>query len=166
MINPINQLLLPIVNCIKFIPITAFSPLLILWIGIGEGMKTCFLFCATFFYFLPVILNLFNETDKNIIETGLTLGMSKFQTLIEIIIPANMKNLISELISLFGICWTYIALVEAVNCSKGLGYFINIGSARGKTSMVFLSMIIIMLISFVTNKVGNKIINHYFPWKK
>ena len=69
-------------------PVTAFSPLLILWFGIGEKMKISFLFLATFVYLLPSVLLCFDEVPPDLMETGKTIGMTSWETIKEILLPA------------------------------------------------------------------------------
>lgn len=161
----IDDIITPIANVIRYIPVTAFGPLLILWVGIGEKMKVTFLFCATFFYFLPSMVLCVKDIDTRLIETGQTMGMSKFQIITKIIIPASLPSMCESILMMYGIGWSYIVVAEATNATRGLGYLINIGSARGRTDMVFMSMIIIMIISFIIDTLGKKIIHKVFTWK-
>lgn len=161
----IDDIITPIANVIRYIPVTAFGPLLILWVGIGEQMKITFLFCATFFYFLPSMVLCVKDIDIRLIETGQTMGMSKLQVITKIIIPASLPSMCESILMMYGIGWSYIVVAEATNANRGLGYLINIGSARGRTDMVFMSMIIIMIISFIIDSLGKKIIHKAFKWK-
>lgn len=38
-VKPIKETIMPVVSFLRYVPVTAFSPLLILWFGIGEQMK-------------------------------------------------------------------------------------------------------------------------------
>ena len=38
-VKPIKETIMPVISFLRYIPVTAFSPLLILWFGIGEQMK-------------------------------------------------------------------------------------------------------------------------------
>ena len=161
----IDDLITPIANIIRYIPVTAFGPLLILWVGIGEEMKITFLFCATFFYFLPSMVLCVKEVDHRLIETGQTMGMNKFQVITKIVIPYTLPSMCESILMMYGIGWSYIVAAEATNTTKGLGYLINIGSARGRTDMVFMSMISIMIISCIIDTLGKKAIKNIFKWK-
>lgn len=160
-----DDIITPIANMLRYVPVTAFNPLLILWVGINEKMKISFLFCATFFYFLPSMVLNIKEVDKRIIETGQTMGMSKTQILMKIVLPYTLPGICQSILMMYGIGWSYIVIAEATNATSGLGYIINIGSARGRTDMVFMSIIIIMIISFLIDFLGNKLIKHIFEWK-
>ena len=56
-VKPIKETIMPVVSFLRYVPVTAFSPLLILWFGIGEQMKISFLFIATFVYlFVGIVM--------------------------------------------------------------------------------------------------------------
>lgn len=161
----IDDIVSPITNLLRYLPVTAFYPLLILWVGINEEMKITFLFCATFFYFLPSILLCIKDVDSRLIDTGYTMGMNKFQIITKIVLPYTLPNICKSILMMYGIGWTYIVVAEMTNATEGLGYLINIGSARGRTDMVFMAIITIMLISYAVDNIGNKYINNKFKWK-
>ena len=52
----LEKIVVPITATSRYIPVTVFYPLLIMWLGIGETMKVTFLFLATFLFFLPTII--------------------------------------------------------------------------------------------------------------
>lgn len=161
----IDNIVTPITNLLRYIPVTAFYPLLILWVGIGEEMKITFLFCATFFYFLPSILLCIKEVDTRLIDTGYTMGMSKIDVITKIVLPYTLPSICKSILMMYGIGWTYIVVAEMTNATSGLGYLINIGSARGRTDMVFMAIVTIMAISYIVDKIGSKVIENNFKWK-
>ena len=58
----LKDMVSPVVSAMRYIPVTAFSPLLILWFGIDETMKVSFLFLATFVYVLPsTVMRMFHR---------------------------------------------------------------------------------------------------------
>lgn len=160
-----NELITPITGLMRFLPITAFYPLLIMWFGIGEQMKIAFLFFATFVYMLPSVVLALKDVDKNLIDTSLTLGMNKFQLNRYVILPATLPSILQTFIMMYGIGWTYIAVAETVNAKFGLGYIIQTSSARGRTDMVFMAIIMIILVSLVFDFVSNRVIKKVFKWR-
>lgn len=164
-VKPIKETIMPVVSFLRYVPVTAFSPLLILWFGIGEQMKISFLFIATFVYLLPSILLCFNDVPQDLMDTGKTIGMTSWETIKEILLPASLPSIFSTLLMMYGIGWTYCAVVEATNAKYGLGFIINVSSARGRTAVVFGAIIVIMLFSFVFDKLGNLLIRKIFQWR-
>lgn len=164
-IKPVKETLMPIVSFMRYIPVTAFSPLLILWFGIGEEMKISFLFLSTFVYLLPSILLCFQEVPQDLIDTGKTIGMKKWETITEILLPASLPSILNTFLMMYGIGWTYCSVVESTNAKYGLGFIINVSSARGRTSVVFGSILVIMAFSFAFDKIGNLVIRKIFKWR-
>lgn len=163
--KPLKETFMPVVSFLRYVPVSAFSPLLILWCGIGEKMKISFLFVATFVYFLPSVLLCFDEVPDDLMDTGRTIGMKSWELIFEILLPASLPSICNTFLMMYGIGWTYCAIVESTNAKYGLGYIITVSSARGRTAVVFASIITIMLVSFVFDWVGKKLIKWSFPWR-
>ena len=160
-----KDILYPIVGVMRYIPVTAFYPLLIMWFGIEEGMKIVFLFIATFVYMMPSVMLCLDEVNPDLIDTGLTIGMNKMQTVTQIQLPASLPGIMNSFVMMFGIGWTYIAVAETINARYGLGYIIQQSSARGRTDLVFMAIIAIMLISIVFDNVAKFLIKKIFKWR-
>lgn len=155
----------PLVSLFRYVPVTAFYPLLIMWIGIDEEMKVTFLFIACFVYMLPTVVLSLEEISDQLIETGRTMGMNKLQLIFLLQLPATLPALSNSFIMMIGIGWSYCAIVETINAKYGLGYIIHQGTARGNTSIVFMAIITIMFASFIIDNVCKYIVRHVFKWR-
>ena len=160
-----NDCLAPIISVLRYIPVTAFYPLLIMWFGIDETMKIVFLFIATFVYMMPSVVLCFDEVRQDLIDTGLTIGMNKWQTIWRIQIPASLPSIMNSFIMMYGIGFTYIAVAETINAKYGLGWIIQQNSSRGRTDMVFMAIIAIMIISVIFDCVSKTIVKRIFNWR-
>ncbi len=161
----VNYLISPIINFLRYIPITAFSPLLMLFIGIGEDMKISLIFIAVFLQYLPIVVHEFEDVDIRILETANTMGFNDFRSIWYIVIPYTAPELLRNFISLYGVGWTYVIIAEVTNANLGLGHLMYIGSARGNTRMVFAALIAIIFINIVFDKCGKFIVRKKFSWR-
>ena len=164
-VETVNALVSPVINFLRYIPITAFSPLLMLFIGIGEDMKISLIFIAVFLQYLPIVVHEFEDVDKRILETASTIGFNDFRSIWHVIIPYTTPELLRNFISLYGIGWTYVIITEVTNANFGLGHLMYIGSARGNTQMVFAALITIIFINIAFDKIGKFIIKKKFAWR-
>lgn len=155
----------PVVNLLRYVPVTAFYPLLIMWLGIDEKMKIAFYIIATFVYMLPSVVLALEEINTDLIETGYTLGMNKIQVITRIQFPSTLPSILNCFIMMFGIGFSYSAVCETINARYGLGYLIQQSSGRGRTDLVFLGIIVIMFISFVFDNVSKFIVKKIFKWR-
>ena len=155
----------PIVSLLRYIPVTAFYPLLIMWVGIDETMKITFLFIAAFVYMMPSVVISLEEINHDLIDTGYTIGMNKLQTIWHIQLPSMLPSILNSFVMCFSIGFTYCSVVESINAKYGLGYLIQQSSARGKTDLVFVGILSIMLISFIFDSTAKWAIRKIFKWK-
>lgn len=164
-VKNVKDMLNPIINIMRYIPVTAFYPLLIMWFGIDETMKIVFLFIAVFVYMMPSVILCLDEINQDLIDTGMTIGMSKFQTIYKIQIPAALPSILNSFIMMYGIGFTYIAVAETINAKYGLGWIIQQSSSRGRTDMVFAAIIVIMLISVLFDTFTKSLVRRIFKWR-
>ena len=155
----------PLISLFRYVPVTAFYPLLIMWLGIDEKMKVAFLFIAAFVYMMPSVVITLEDINQDLIDTGYTIGMNKFQVITRIQLPAMLPSIMNSFIMCFGIGFTYCAVVETINAKYGVGFMIQQASSRGKTDLVFLGILTIMVISFLFDNVAKLITKKIFKWR-
>lgn len=161
----LDNLITPVTSFMRFLPVTAFYPLLIMWVGIGETMKISFLFAATFFFFLPTVILCVKEVSVDLVDTAKTMGMSNFKVMTKVLLPASLPSVCQSFLMMYGIGWTYVIIAEAVNTNSGLGFLMNVSSARGRTDLVFVALISVLVVSYIFDNIGNVLIKKLFKWK-
>lgn len=164
-VTVVNDILHPIVSVIRYLPVTAFYPLLIMWFGIDETMKIAFLFIATFVYMMPSVLLCLDEINPDLINTGKTLGMNTLQLITKVQLPATLPSILNSLIVMIGTGFSYLAVCETVNAKHGLGWIIQQNSSRGRTDMVFMSIIVIAIMSVICDTLGTYLVRKIFKWR-
>lgn len=160
-----KQLLYPAIRAMRFLPVTAFYPLLTMWFGIGEKMKIAFLFVASFVFMLPSVLVALDDVSDEVIEAASIDGAGRFSTVAHIILPIAAPSICQSFATMYAIGWTYIAVAETVNAKYGIGYLIYTSSARGRTSLVFVGILAIVIFSIFFDWIANFCIKKIFKWK-
>ena len=56
-------------------------------------------------------------------------------------------------------------MAETVNAKYGLGWIIQQSSSRGRTDMVFMAIIVIMIISILFDSISKAIVKRIFKWR-
>ena len=162
----VKEIVTPFTNFIRYIPVTVFYPLLIVWLGIDESMRVAFLFIATFFVFFPAVMLTLESIDEKIIERALTCGANKWQMIWHVYIPATLPALCRSFLTMFSVGFTYMIIAETINVRHGLGYLMTIGSARGRTDMVFAAILVTIITGVVIDITGKLIIKAVFRWER
>jgi NitT/TauT family transport system permease protein len=164
--DPINRFFEPIMAPLRYMPISAFIPLLILWFGIYEKQKIAFLFLGVFVYLLPVVVSSIRLVPEELVQTALTLGASKFQVIRTVLVPAALPEIFDSFRVMNAIAWTYVILAEAVNPEHGLGYMVELARTHQKASWSFAGLLVIGGIGLLTDFIIRLISNVLFRWRE
>jgi NitT/TauT family transport system permease protein len=162
---PINHLFESTMAPLRYMPISAFIPLLILWFGIYEKQKIAFLFLGVFVYLLPVVVSAIRAVPEELVQTALTLGASKMQVIRTVLVPAALPEIFDSFRVMNAISWTYVILAEAVNPS-GLGYMVELARTHQKASWSFAGLVVIGGIGLLTDFIIRSISAILFRWRE
>lgn len=164
--EPINRLFEPIMAPLRYMPISAFIPLLILWFGIYEKQKIAFLFLGVFVYLLPVVVTAIRLVPEELVQTALTLGASRFQVIRTVLVPAALPEIFDSFRVMNAIAWTYVILAEAVNPEHGLGYMVELARTHQKASWSFAGLLVIGGIGLLTDFLIRLLSGLLFRWRE
>jgi len=164
--EPINRLFEPVVSPLRYMPISAFIPLLILWFGIYESQKVAFLFLGVFVYLLPVVVSAIRAVPEELVQTALTLGATRMQVIRTILLPAALPEIFDSFRVMNAISWTYVILAEAVNAQGGLGYMVDLAYRHQKASWSFAGLLVIGGIGLLTDLLIRSVSGILFRWRE
>ena len=164
--DPVNRFFEPIMAPLRYMPISAFIPLLILWFGIYEKQKIAFLFLGVFVYLLPVVVSSIRLVPEELVQTALTLGASKFQVIRTVLLPAALPEIFDSFRVMNAIAWTYVILAEAVNPEHGLGYMVELARTHQKASWSFAGLLVIGGIGLLTDFLIRSLSSILFRWRE
>lgn len=164
--DAINRIFEPIVAPMRYLPITAFIPLLILWFGIDEAQKVAFLFLGTVVYLLPAVVDAIRLVPEELVQTAFTLGATKAQVIRTVLIPAAMPQIFDGFRVMNAIAWTYIILAEVVNSSSGIGYILNLAAQHTKPEWSFAGILVVGVIGILTDLAIRAVNRLLFSWRE
>ncbi len=155
----------PILDPLRFLPISALVPLFIVWFGIDELQKVVFLFVGIFVYMLPLVVQAVNDVEEVYLQTATTMGASRGQLVRHVLIPGSLPAIGEALRVMNGIGWTYVIMAEVINARYGLGYLITTAGKRSHVDQIFALVLVILFIGVVTDWMIRVINLKLFHWK-
>lgn len=162
----VNRLFDPIIAPMRYLPITAFIPLLILWFGIDESQKVAFLFLGTVVYLLPAVVDAIRVVPDEMVQTAFTLGATKGQVIRTVLIPAALPQIFDGFRVMNAIAWTYIILAEIVNPQSGIGYILRLAEQHLKPEWSFAGILVVGIIGILTDVIIRSINRLLFSWRE
>ena len=148
----VGMLLEPIVDFIRYLPVPALVPLLIIWFGIGESSKIAVLWMGTFFQLVLLIADDTKRVPKEYIETGFTVGARPRQITWDIVLRSMLPKIVDNLRITLGWCWTYIIIAEIVASNAGIGHAIWSARRFVKTPEVMAGILTVGVIGLLTDQ--------------
>jgi len=162
--RPVQALLEPLTDFIRYMPAVAFIPLVMLWIGIDEGSKIAIIFIGTVFQMVLMVAEDVRRVPTTQIEAAQTMGASRGEIIQLVLLPAAKPALVDTMRITMGWAWTYLVVAELVAANSGLGYAILRAQRFLQTDKIFAGIIIIGLIGLITDQVFRWIHRTAFPW--
>ncbi len=154
----------PVVGFIRYMPASAFIPLFILWLGIGDVEKIAIIFVGSFFQLVLMVAVVAKNVHKDMLETAYTLGAKRFQVIRKILLPASLPGIVDTLRIIVGWAWTYIIVAELVASASGIGYMIISSQRMLRTGNIIFGILTIGMLGLITDFFFKWLYNRLFPW--
>jgi NitT/TauT family transport system permease protein len=154
----------PVVGFIRYMPASAFIPLFILWLGIGDIEKIAIIFVGSFFQLVLMVAVVAKNVHKDMLETAYTLGARRFQVIWKVLLPASLPGIVDTLRIIVGWAWTYIIVAELVASASGIGYMIISAQRMLRTGNIIFGILTIGMLGLITDYFFKWLYNRLFPW--
>ncbi|MBP0437236.1 ABC transporter permease [Tianweitania sediminis] len=160
----VEALLEPFVSFARYLPASAFIPLLILWAGIGETQKLLVIFIGSVFQIILMVAFTVGQTRRDLVEAAYTLGASDLGIVKRVLIPASAPQIAETLRLVLGWAWTYVIVAELIGSSSGIGHMIVDSQAMLNTGQIIFGIIVIGIIGLVSDFLFKAANRRLFPW--
>jgi NitT/TauT family transport system permease protein len=154
----------PVVGFIRYMPASAFIPLFILWLGIGDIEKVAIIFVGSFFQLVLMVAVVAKSVQKDMLETAYTLGAKRFQVIWKVLLPASLPGIVDTLRIIVGWAWTYIIVAELVASASGIGYMIISAQRMLRTGNIIFGILTIGGLGLITDFFFKWFHHRLFPW--
>jgi NitT/TauT family transport system permease protein len=162
--KPIEAFFEPFVSFARYLPASAFIPLLILWAGIGEAQKLAVIFIGSFFQLVLMVAVSVGNTRRDLVEAAYTLGAGDRGIVTRVLLPSSAPEVAETLRMVLGWAWTYVIVAELIGASSGIGHMITDSQSLLATDQIIFGIIVIGLIGLVTDFAFKAFNRKLFPW--
>ena len=156
----------PFIDFIRYMPVVAFVPLTILWVGTDDSQKFLIIWLGTFFQQVLMISDAVRHVPKSLIDLGETLGLSNRQILTRIVLRSSAPRLWDALRITLGWAWTWLVVAELVAATSGLGFRITLGQRYFQTDTIITYVIVLGLLGLITDQFMRALARRLFKYEK
>lgn len=163
--KPVEAFFEPFVSFARYLPASAFIPLLILWAGIGEAQKLLVIFIGSVFQIILMVAVAVGGTRRDLVEAAYTLGSGDAGVVRRVLIPMNAPEIAEILRLVLGWAWTYVIVAELIGSSAGIGHMIIDSQALMATGQIIFGIIVIGVIGLISDFLFKSLNRRLFPWR-
>jgi sulfonate transport system permease protein len=150
----------------RSIPTLALIPLLMLWLGIGEGMKIT---TIALIVLVPIYIqthDCLRAIDNRYLELSETLGVSQREFVRQVVLPAALPGFLLGLRFAVTYSWLALVVVEQVNSTSGIGYMIELARTYGQTEVIIVGLVLYALLGLSSDALVRLLQRRVLSWRR
>ena len=153
-----------IVGVVRYMPIAAFMPLIVLWAGLGELSKILIIFLGIVFYNATMIADAVKFIPNEMLNAAYTLGANRFHLVFRVIFPAVIPSIIDTLRVNVAGAWNFLVISELIAAQNGLGFKIIYSQRFLNTDKVLFCIVVIGIIGLLLDYRFKLFAKLALPW--
>jgi NitT/TauT family transport system permease protein len=160
----LEALFQPITEFIRYIPVPALIPMVMVCFGIGEMAKVMLIFIGTFFQLTLMVADEIRRVQYDLVQVSYTLGARRGEVMRLVLWRAAMPGIFDALRLCNGWAWTYLVVAELVAANEGLGYRILKFSRFLQTPKILLYLLLLGAVGLSLDILFRRFNARYFHW--
>jgi NitT/TauT family transport system permease protein len=162
----IRGLFEPAIGLIRYAPATAFTLLLVFWLGVGEEPKVALIVLGTIFFNTLMTANVVWSVPTELIKVSRTLGAGSGSVFRKVIFPYAVPGIIDTARVNLAAAWNLVVVAEIIAADSGLGMRIVREQKFLHVDNVFVCIIVIGLLGVVSDIGLRALRNRLAPWSQ
>jgi sulfonate transport system permease protein len=129
------------VQMLRFVPIIALQPLLVVWLGVGETVKVFLIVLGVAF---PIYVNTslaIKTLDPRFVELARTVGLSRREVITQVVLPGALPGFLVGLRLATAVAWLLLVFAEQINATSGIGYLITRAQVFFQTDVIVVGLV-------------------------
>jgi NitT/TauT family transport system permease protein len=110
----------PPVGFLRYIPASALTPLMLLWLGVGEAPKIALVALGTVFFNVLMVADVVRAVPRELIQAAATLGASRRRILLRVVVPHSWPGIVDVARINLAAAWLMLVIAEVLGADDGL----------------------------------------------
>ena len=155
----------PLVAAIFPVPKIALLPLFIIWFGIGEGSKVATIFFGCFFPTVIATYGGIDSVDRTLIRMGQSFGLSRFDIIRKIVLPAALPAILSGMRISASIAIILLVAAEMIGAQYGIGAYVLLAGNLMATDQLIAGVAMLSVLGLIVNWLISRAERHFLSWR-
>jgi len=159
-----ESILQPVTEFVRYVPVPALIPLLIVLFGIDEAPKVMLIFIGTVLQLVLMTSDVVRRVPMDLLQVCYTLGGKASEVVSKVMLPAALPGIFDALRLCNGWAWTWLIVAELVAANEGMGYRIVKYQRFLDTERIFVYLIVLGLVGLGIDLLFRLVNRHFFRW--
>lgn len=151
---------------LRYIPATALTPLLLIWLGIDEAPKIALILLGTVFYNALMVGDVVRSVPGPLINAAYTLGAGRGTVLRRVILPHSWPGMLDVARINLAAAWLMLVVAELLAANDGLAFRIVRAQRFRRIDRMFALLLVFGLIGAASDLFLRWLRNRTSPWAK
>jgi len=161
-----SDLLDPIIQIVRPIPITAWVPFAVIFFGIRDASAFFLIALGAFF---PIAINTaagVAGTPALLVRAARMLGIRPHNILLRVVLPSAMPFIFTGLRLGIGLAWVLVIVAEMMAVKSGLGFAMWDAYYFLRMDIIIAAMLSVGMLGFLSDLFIKAISNHVLRWSR
>jgi NitT/TauT family transport system permease protein len=156
----------PQVGFLRYIPASALTPLLLIWLGIDEAPKVTLIVLGTVFYNILMVADVARAVPSEMIDAAYTLGARRRTVVGRVILPHSLPGIIDVARINLAAAWLMLVVAELLAAQEGLAFRIIRAQRFRRVDRMFALLLVFGLLGIASDLLLRCLRNRTSPWAK
>jgi sulfonate transport system permease protein len=153
------------VQMLRFVPIIALQPLLVVWLGVGETVKISLIVLGVAF---PIYVNTssaMKSLDPRYVELAKVVSLNRRQLVRRVVLPGALPGFLVGLRLATAIAWLLLVFAEQINATSGIGYLMTRAQVFFQTDVIVVGLVTYAVLGLLSDALVRALERKALRWQ-
>ncbi len=161
-----RDLLDPVLNALRAVPLFAWLPLALVWFGLGEGAARAIIFVGALWPVLVAVGDAAGRVPRGHVETARMLGTPRRWLWRKVYLPSALPEVVTGLRLSLTLAWTCVIVGELSGTDRGVGAMMSAARETGRTEQVVVGIVVFATVGLLADLVLRGVTARWVRWSK
>jgi NitT/TauT family transport system permease protein len=154
------------IGFLRYIPASALTPVLLLWLGIGESPKVWLIVLGTVFFNILMVADVARAVPRELLSAAYTLGAGRLTVVRRVIARHSLPGIVDVARINLAAAWLMLVVAELLAAQEGLAYQIVRAQRFRAVDTMFGLLIVFGIIGLCSDLALRWLRNVSAPWAR
>lgn len=165
-VRPLGEVLEPFISAIYGVPVIAAVPLMILWVGIGQGLAIAVAALAAFFLMFYNAYFGIREVSQTLVDQVRIAGGSNLDVALRVHLPSALIWLVAATKLAVPHAMVGVVVAEFLTGNRGLGFLLSSNANQFNAAGTFAAVAVLAAIAFLLDRLMFLLTRRALLWKE